>query len=141
MITFILQGLEWQAIASLYYPENYNGQLVGDVDVTLDLSTAQAHFTNLSIDDDGYQYILQIQVITVPSSSYNFSVQTDPFNVVDPSVVVHTGEARTLTLTFNANYSAIVAGNEAAFISNFLNNMAPRYPNVTITNVAVSEGK
>ncbi len=54
------QGFVWQAMASLYYPENYNGQHVGDVDVTFDLSTAQARFANLSIDDDGYQYILQV---------------------------------------------------------------------------------
>ncbi|XP_072027284.1 LOW QUALITY PROTEIN: fibrocystin-L-like [Amphiura filiformis] len=130
----------WQAMASLYDPTIYEGELIGDVDVTFDLATAQAQFSNLFIDAAGYQYILEIQVITVPSSSYDFTVRTDPFDVVDPDTVVHTGEASTLTITFNADYDAIVAGKEDLFISTFLNNIAPMYPDVTITNVAVSKG-
>ncbi len=79
--------------------------------------------------------------MTVPSSSYNFSVQTESFDVEDPNVVVHTGEAVRLTITFNADYDAIVAGKEQLFIINFINNVAPRYPNATITNVTVAKGK
>ncbi len=141
LLVILPQGFVWKATASLYYPSNYQGQLIGDVDVTFDLATAQAHFTNLVIDDDGYQYILQMQIMTVESSSYNFFVQTEPFDVEDPNAVVHTGEAAQLTITFNADYDAIVAGKEHVFIINFINNVAPRYPDATFTHVAVAKGK
>ena len=128
-------------MASISEPSNYRGQLVGDVDVTIDLATARAQFSNLSINEAGIQYILEVQVTTVPSSAYDFSVELDSFNVEDPGAEVHTGDAVTLTITFNADYSAIVSGKENLFIINFLNNIAPLYDNVTFSNVQVTEGE
>ena len=130
----------WKASVSFADPESYRGQLLGDLNATFDLATAQARFTNLSVDLAGYHHILEIRVTTEPSSDYAFSVSVDPFDVEDPDVVVYTGEATSMSITFDVDYDTVVNSNENLFMYSFLNNIASLYPNVTFSNVVLSEG-
>ncbi|XP_054766411.2 fibrocystin-L-like [Lytechinus pictus] len=129
----------WPVTISISDPTNYRGELVGDLSTPLDLSTAQASFT-LSINEASYYYILDISVVTSPSSAYQASTSLDPFNVVAENTAVNSGETASLTIRFNYDYSSIAQGNEELIAANFLNHITPNYMNATFSNVQVSEG-
>ena len=121
-------------------PNNYLGKLQGNLQVTFDLSTAQAHFQDLSMNRAGHHYVIEVNIWTVPASTYDFSVQVEPFDVMDSNAPEHVGKASRLTWRFLADYEPVVAGLEELFIANFLNNIGPLYPNVTMSDVEISSG-
>ena len=137
----LLQGYEWHAESSLYMPNNYLGKLQGDLQVTFDLDTAQAHFQDLTIDRAGHHYIIEVNIWTVPASTYDFNVQVETFDVMDRNAPDHGGKASRLTWRLLADYEEVVGGLEELFIANFLNNIGPLYPNVTMSDVEISSGK
>ncbi|XP_072177767.1 fibrocystin-L-like [Diadema setosum] len=129
----------WTATVSLYQPSYYRGQISGQTTVTVDLATGQAAFPDLVIDEAGYGYVLNVDVVASGTDDYSFSVQLDPFDVVDRSSVPHTGDAVEVQIIFDSDYS-IVEGQENTFISIFRNKVAYQYTNVTLSNFMVSEG-
>ncbi|XP_022097673.1 fibrocystin-L-like isoform X1 [Acanthaster planci] len=134
------KGLEWHALIALNMPTNYRGQLRGQLETTFDLATAQAQFTNLSIDAAGVSYILAVSVETIPSSAYQLGLMLDPFDVVDPSTVNVTGPTRRLMLRFDVSYDEVVAGKEDLLEINFLNYINGRYTGVLISSVLIERG-
>ena len=134
-----MQGYEWPVTIAISDPSNYRGELQGDVSSTLDLNTARATF-ELSIDAASYYYVLDVSATTTPSSSYSASLSLDAFNVVAEGATSHSGEPVTLTIRFDYDYSSIAEGNEDLLAANFLNHIAPNYPNATFSNVQISEG-
>lgn len=122
-------------------PSNYRGSLLGVTNVTLDLSTARATFSNLSINAVGVSYLIEITIATTPSSAYGLSENLESFDVVDPNAITYSGEPVRLTLRFIADYATVAAGQEEALEIYFLNQIAPEYANASFSNVEISEGK
>ena len=135
-----LQGLEWHAMMALNMPTNYIGQLTGQLETTFDLSTGQAHFTNLSIDAIGLSYILEVTVVTMPSSTYELTLLVDPFDVVSSQQMNYTGPIRRLKLQFLVDYDVVAAGKEAQLEIYVLNYFSARYTGVQICNVSLERG-
>ncbi|XP_071488092.1 fibrocystin-L-like [Diadema antillarum] len=132
------KGYEYIVTAELSDPSNYRGSLQGDLSTVFDLDTARATF-NLSIDESGYYYIIDVSMATSPASDYTGQLTMDPFNVLAADGITHTGETRSLTVRYNYDYASIAQGNEDLLAANFLNHLAPKY-NATINNVQLSEG-
>ncbi len=122
-------------------PDNYLGELQGDLQVTFDPNTVQAHFQDLTISSAGHHYIININIWTAPSSFYQFNVLVEPFEVKDRNAPEHDGKASRVTWKFTEDYEQVVAGLEELFVANFMNNIGPLYPNVTISDIGVSAGK
>ena len=108
--------------------------------MTIDVSTGQATFTGLVIDEYGFEYVLNIDGAAEGTDAYSFSAQLDPFDVEARDSVTYIGNAKDVTLTFDRPFS-IVEGKESAFVANFRNNIGYKYTNVTLSNFGVSEGK
>ncbi|XP_071793632.1 fibrocystin-L-like isoform X1 [Asterias amurensis] len=134
------KGLEWHAMMALNMPTNYIGQLTGQLETTFDLSTGQAHFTNLSIDAIGLSYILEVTVVTMPSSAYELTLLVDPFDVVSSQQMNYTGPIRRLKLQFLVDYDVVAAGKEAQLEIYVLNYFSARYTGVQISNVSLERG-
>ncbi|XP_072025336.1 uncharacterized protein [Amphiura filiformis] len=134
------KGYTWKASASLLMPSNYPGSLDGTMEVTFDLNTAQAHFQDLSINAKGHLYIIQFHVYTIPSSDYDFTVNSDGFDVKFRGQVVHSGDSKTFTMRFDEDYDTVARDNEELLKINFLNKVSPMYQNATFSNVVISEG-
>ncbi|XP_072024031.1 uncharacterized protein [Amphiura filiformis] len=130
----------WYASASLYIPSNYPGQIVGETNVTFDLSTARAHIDNLTIDASGYHYIIQLHVYTTPPSNYEKVLLLDPFDVVTASHNLWNASHATFTIRFDADYDKVVGGNKEEMKIYFTNMIGRMYPNVTISNVTITRG-
>ena len=140
-LILFLQGYTWKATASIFQPSNYHTSLTltGTLEVTFDLSSAQAVFNNLMINVKGYSYIIQFHVVTDPSSDYDFTVNSDGFDVKVRGQVEHTGDAKTFSLRFNEDYDTVAKGNEDSLKINFMNEIGPMY-DATISNVKISKG-
>ncbi|XP_033119895.1 fibrocystin-L-like [Anneissia japonica] len=134
----VAKGYNWTATVSLYMPSNYIGRLEGDTSVEVDLKSAQGVFYNLSVDAAGFQYVLEVDVVTVPSSTYHLSQKLVSFDVTNG--VSYTGNPVKVALRFLADYATVAAGKEKYLEINFINNFAISYPSVTITNVDIYEG-
>ncbi|XP_033127498.1 uncharacterized protein LOC117125162, partial [Anneissia japonica] len=101
---------------------------------------ASALFTDLSIDDIGFQYILEITITTIPSSFHQISQQLNPFDIISARMVTHTGEPMQVTLRFLADYDTVASGNEDNIAIYILNTFSRTYINVTISDIQVSRG-
>ncbi|XP_033119893.1 fibrocystin-L-like [Anneissia japonica] len=133
-------GYNWSASIELYQPSNYFGSLNGNKTVEIDLMLASALFTDLSIDDIGFQYILEITITTIPSSFHQISQQLNPFDIISARMVTHTGEPMQVTLRFLADYDTVASGNEDNIAIYILNTFSRTYINVTISDIQVSRG-
>ncbi|XP_072025340.1 fibrocystin-L-like [Amphiura filiformis] len=134
------KGYTWKASASLLMPSNYHGSLDGTMEVTFDMNTAQAHFQDLSINAKGYLYIIQFHVYTIPSSDYDFTVNSEGFDVKFRGQIAHSGDSKTFTICFDEDYDTVARGNEGLLKINFFNKVSPMYPYATFSNVLISEG-
>ncbi|XP_071946022.1 fibrocystin-L-like [Antedon mediterranea] len=132
------KNYNWTANISLYMPENYRGTLQGQLTTQVDLTSAQGVFYNLSISATGFQYVLQIEVVTIPSNDYYLSAQLDQFDI--SNVDKHTENPVKVGLKFYGDYATVAAGKEDYLAINFINNFAVSYPKVTISSVEISEG-
>ena len=81
------------------------GNLSGAASV--EFSAGVASFTDLSINHEGKSYVLDLEAFTVPSSRYQFSTSTEPFDVKERflELVISQQPGKDETTVIFANHS------------------------------------
>ena len=136
----MFQGHSWEVTASLYMSSLYDGvTLSGDTVTAIDPENATANFS-LSVDQPG-QYFFTFHVVSTPAQ-YDLTVISDAITIYPAGYVIpYPDVSRTVQMIFNADYTTVVGDDDEYFEVALYNQLAPAYPNVSISGKQATEGR